>query len=56
MPVTLRSAARRARGEGQEFFHWAKGAAEVARLAPRAAMDIEIVRAIAAEEEEWRGS
>ncbi|MFB9981037.1 hypothetical protein ACFSQQ_39810 [Mesorhizobium kowhaii] len=39
------------RGDGHEFFHWAKVAAEVARLTSRAEMDIEIVRAIAAEEE-----
>lgn len=53
--VAQRRAARaRVRGDGQEFFHWAKVAAEVARLAPRAAMDIEIVRAIAAEEERRR--
>ncbi|MER8605657.1 hypothetical protein NKH48_18195 [Mesorhizobium sp. M1233] len=49
-----RAARARVRGDGQEFFHWAKVAAEVARLTPRAAMDIEIVRAIAAEEEEER--
>lgn len=52
MPITLRNAVRltRVRDEGQEFFHSAKVAAEVARLAPRAARDIEMVRAIADEE------
>lgn len=29
-----RAAQARVRGDGQEFFHWAKVAAEVARLAP----------------------
>ncbi|MER8406832.1 hypothetical protein NKH16_19180 [Mesorhizobium sp. M1307] len=38
-----------------EFFHWAKVAAEAARLTLRAKMDIEIVRAIEAEEERRLG-
>lgn len=42
-----RLAARaRAAGKGSEFIHWAKVAAEVARISPRARMDIAVVRAI----------
>ncbi|CAM5274656.1 hypothetical protein ATER59S_00138 [Aquamicrobium terrae] len=33
------------------FYHWAKVAAEVGRIAPQAAMDIDAVCAIVAEEE-----
>lgn len=51
-----RSAARaRVRGDRAEFFHWAKVAAEVARLTPRAEMDVDVVRAIAGEEERRQG-
>lgn len=50
-----RAARARAGGDAAELFHWAKVAAEVARLAPRAAMDIGVVRAIAADEETRRG-
>jgi hypothetical protein len=55
-PVTAyydaQRAAARARfsGDGQAFLHWAKVAAEVARIS-RAPMDYEIVKAIVAEEE-----
>ncbi|WP_292492124.1 hypothetical protein [Mesorhizobium sp.] len=56
MPITKRSAARaRVRGDRAEFFHWAKVAAEVARLTPRAEMDVDVVRAIAAGEESRQG-
>ncbi|KUM24418.1 hypothetical protein AU467_30310 [Mesorhizobium loti] len=50
-----RAARARVRGDGQEFFHWAKVAAEIARLSPRAEMDIAVVRAIAADEERRGG-
>ncbi|MEO3434472.1 hypothetical protein [Inquilinus sp. CAU 1745] len=46
-----RLAARsRALGEQREFMHWAKVAAEVARLSPCAEMDIATVRSIADDE------
>lgn len=46
-----RLAARsRARGDRREFVHWAKVAAEVARLSPIAEMDLATVQAIADEE------
>lgn len=42
-----RLAARaRAEGRGSEFAHWAKVAAEVARISPRAEMDLATVQAI----------
>jgi len=34
-----------------EFYHWVKVAAEVARIAPLAEMDIEVVRAVVDDEE-----
>lgn len=37
---------------GAESYHWAKVAAEVARITPVADMDIDVVRAVVAEEEE----
>jgi len=46
-----RAARAPVRGDGAEFYHWAKVAAEIARIAPRAEMDIEFVRRIAADEE-----
>ncbi|RUV50028.1 MULTISPECIES: hypothetical protein [unclassified Mesorhizobium] len=46
-----RAARARVRGDRAEFFHWAKVAAEVARLTPRAEMDVDVVRAIAGGEE-----
>lgn len=46
-----RLAARsRALGERREFIHWAKVAAEVARLLPIAEMDMATVRSIADDE------
>jgi hypothetical protein len=50
-----RAARARVRGNGQEFFHWAKVAAEVARMTPQAEMDIDVVQAIAVEEEQHGG-
>ncbi|WP_454659120.1 hypothetical protein [Bosea beijingensis] len=40
------AAQARASGQAEEFFHWAKVAAEVARISPHAQMDIEVVQAI----------
>lgn len=46
-----RLAARsRARSDAGEFLHWTKVAAEVARIAPAAEMDIDVVQAIVDEE------
>ncbi|TPJ81892.1 hypothetical protein FJ434_20550 [Mesorhizobium sp. B2-5-13] len=50
-----RAARARRRGDRAEFYHWAKVAAEIARIAPRAQMDIEAVRAIVAQEERRTG-
>jgi hypothetical protein len=47
--------AARVRGDRAEFFHLAKVAAEVARLTPRAEMDVDVVRAIAGGEERRQG-
>lgn len=41
----------RVRGNRSELYHWAKVAAEVARISPQAEMDIDVVRRIVAEEE-----
>jgi hypothetical protein len=42
-----RLAARaRAVGDGAEFLHWAKVTAEVARISPRAEMDLAVVERI----------
>ena len=49
-----RAARARYHEDRDEFYHWAKVAAEVARLSPRAEMNIEIVRRIADEEETKR--
>ncbi len=49
-----RAARARLQDDRAEFYHWAKVAAEVARIAPLAAMDIEIVRAVVREEERYR--
>ncbi|RWI08846.1 MULTISPECIES: hypothetical protein [Mesorhizobium] len=46
-----RATRARLQGDAGEFYHWAKVAAEVGRIAPQAAMDIDAVRAIVAEEE-----
>lgn len=46
-----RLAARcRSQGDRSGFWHWAKVAAEVARLSPVAEMDMKVVQAIADEE------
>ncbi|SMF26109.1 MULTISPECIES: hypothetical protein [Rhizobiaceae] len=42
-----RAARSRAQGHASEYWHWAKVASEVARIEPRAAMDFEVVKAIA---------
>jgi len=42
-----RAARSRAHGDAGEHWHWAKVASEVARIEPRAAMDFEVVKAIA---------
>lgn len=50
-----RHAARaRRRGDRAEFHHWAKVAAEIARIAPLAQVDIETLRSVVAEEERHR--
>ena len=49
-----RAARARLRDDRAEFHHWAKVAAEVARIAPLAEMDIEVVRAIVRDEERHR--
>jgi hypothetical protein len=46
-----RATRARRRGDRAEFYHWAKVAAQVARLTPLARMDIETLRAIVVEEE-----
>jgi hypothetical protein len=46
-----RATRARRRGDRAEFYHWAKVAAEVARLTPLARMDIETLRTIVADEE-----
>ncbi|WP_245477829.1 MULTISPECIES: hypothetical protein [unclassified Mesorhizobium] len=53
MPITRHSPATRARlrGDAGEFYHWAKVAAEIARIVPQAAMDVDVVGAIVIEEE-----
>ena len=50
-----RAARARVRGEKAEFYHWAKVAAEIARIAPQAEMDTDRVIAIVAEEERRSG-
>jgi hypothetical protein len=49
-----RAARARVRNDRAAFYHWAKVAAEVARIAPLAGMDIDVVRAVVAEEERRR--
>ena len=46
-----RAVRARRRGDRAEFYHWAKVAAEIARIAPLAQMDIETLRSVVAEEE-----
>lgn len=55
-PTTkLKDAARaRVRNDRAAFYHWAKVAGDVARIAPLAGMDIDVVRAVVAEEERRR--
>lgn len=50
-----RAARARDRGETAEFYHWAKVAAEIARISPHAEMDIDRVTAIVANEERRSG-
>lgn len=45
-----RAARARAQGNKGEFAHWAKTAAEIARIAPHAEMDISVVRSMVDEE------
>jgi len=45
-----RAARSRVDGDAREFAHWAKVAAEIARTAPGAEMDIDVVRAVVDEE------
>jgi hypothetical protein len=45
-----RAARARAQGNKGEFAHWAKTAAEIARIAPNAEMYISVVRSIVDEE------
>lgn len=49
-----RAARARLRDDRAEFYHWAKVAAEVARIAPLAEMDIDVVRAVVRDEERHR--
>lgn len=49
-----RAARARRRGDRAEFYHWAKVAAEIARIAPLAEMDIDVLRAVVDEEERGR--
>lgn len=46
-----RAARARHHGDRDEFYHWVKVAAEVARISPLAEMDFDVVRRIADEEE-----
>ena len=46
-----RATRARVRGEKAEFHHWAKVAAEVARLSPQVEMNFAKLRAIVSEEE-----
>lgn len=41
----------RVRGDKAEYWHWAKVAAEIARLSPQVEMDLTTLRAIVAKEE-----
>ncbi|MBP1847537.1 hypothetical protein J2046_005821 [Rhizobium petrolearium] len=45
-----RASRSRAQGNAGDYWHWAKVASEVARIEPRAAMDFEVVKAIADQE------
>lgn len=45
------AARNRAEGNLAEFWHWARVASEVARVSPAAEMNLEVVKAIADEEQ-----
>lgn len=45
-----RAARARARADRAEFLHWAKVAAEIARIEPGVEMDIEVVKALVDQE------
>lgn len=49
-----RATRSRLAGDRGEFFHWAKVAAEVARLSPEVEMDMAFLRSVVAEEEKRR--
>jgi hypothetical protein len=49
-----RAARARVRNDRAALYHWAKVAADVARIAPLAGMDIDVVRAVVAEGERRR--
>lgn len=49
-----RAARARVHNDRAAFYHWAKVAAEVARIVPLAGMDIDVVGAVVAEEERRR--
>ena len=50
-----RAARSRVRCDRAEFYHWAKVAAEVARLSPEVEMNIDVVRRVVFEEERRGG-
>lgn len=50
-----RATRSRMRADKTEYWHWAKVAAEVARLSPEVEMDLTTLRAIVAEEERRSG-
>jgi hypothetical protein len=45
-----RAASARAQGQSDEFMHWARVAAEIARIAPEVDLDIHVVRAVVDDE------
>ena len=45
-PTNRRAAAARSRRDADEFWHWSKVAAEVARICPAAEMDIEKLKSL----------
>lgn len=45
-----RAARSRSQGNATEYWYWAKVTSEIARIEPRAAMDFEVVKAIADQE------
>lgn len=46
-----RAARARVRGNGREFYHWAKVAAEIARLSPQVEMNLAVLKHIVDDEE-----